>query len=177
MPGGPSNHRFPTPDRWMVIGKRKLPKPQPRPSAPFQSALGDLAIVCPTCRATSDGEMTGPFRDGRVPLDLEVNLWPCEHCDGVFVENAAFEAMVTEISNAAYALPSPWGTPGGRSCPACERPMLVELIGTTTVDRCVAHGIWFDQGELAEALEHCAPPPEEGVIGWLKRLFLGPRDL
>jgi len=154
----------------MVIGKRKRPKPVPRASAPFESKLGDLAIVCPTCRATCDAEMTGPFRDGRVPLDLTGNLWPCEYCDGVFVETAAFEAMVEDFLRAPYTLPAPSGTPGARACPACERQMLVELIGMTPVDRCAPHGIWFDQSELAEALEHLVPP-EGGLIAWIKKLF------
>jgi hypothetical protein len=157
----------------MVIGKRKKPKPHPREAAPFQSTLGDLMIVCPTCRGTGGEDGQGPFRDGRVPLDLTINLWPCEHCDGVFVETAAFEAMVVEIAGTAYSLPPVSGAPGKRGCPACDRPMAIELIGVTTVDRCAQHGIWFDQSELAEALENAAPPPG-GVIAWIKRLFFTP---
>lgn len=162
----------------MVIGKRKRPKPQPRPAAPFQSALGDLAILCPTCRGHSPaggagdaGEnRRGPYRDGRVPLDLTVNLWPCEYCDGVFVETAAFEAMVEDMAHAPYHLPEPSGAPGPRECPACERPMLTELIGSTPIDRCPQHGIWFDESELAEALQSAVPPPG-GIGAWLKRVF------
>lgn len=153
----------------MFIGKRKRPKPQPRPAVPFQSTLGDLMIVCPTCRPKDDG----PFRDGRSPLDLTINLWPCKHCDGVFVETAAFEAMVIEMTHAPYALPPISGAVGPRECPACERPMAVEAIGPAIVDRCAQHGIWFDESELAQALQSTMPP-EGGLIAWLKRLFFAP---
>lgn len=114
--------------------------------------------------------MSGPYRNGRVPLDLAVNLWPCEYCDGVFVETAAFEAMVEEMAHQPYHLPEPSGAPGPRECPACERPMLTELIGSTPIDRCPQHGIWFDESELAEALQSAVPPPG-GIGAWLRRVF------
>ncbi len=167
MPGG--GHRFPTPPEWMFIGTRKRPKPKPRPAAPFESALGDLMVVCPSCRPKDEG----PFRDGRAPLDLTINLWPCTHCDGVFVESAAFEAMVIEMAHVPYELPPISGAPGPRGCPACDRPMAVERLGTATVDRCAQHGIWFDETELAEALQ-TAVPASGGVLSWIKQLFFAP---
>jgi hypothetical protein len=52
--------------------------------------------------------------------------------------------------------------------------MMVEAFGDAIIDRCAAHGIWFDETELATALVSTAPAPPS-VGGWLKRLFFAPR--
>jgi hypothetical protein len=39
-----------------------------------------------------------------------------------------------------------------RACPRCARPMKPSLIEIVEVERCLAHGIWFDAGELERAL-------------------------
>jgi hypothetical protein len=162
MPGGGSNSRFPTPPERMVIGKRKWPTPEPRAAAPFESALAVDTLACPTC--TRAGEPTGV-------LALSGNLWPCETCDGVFVENVAFEAMVAEMCGKPWTLAAPSGATGARACPACTKPMLVETLGDVAeIDRCVEHGIWFDASELGEALATTAPP-EGGMVSWLKNVF------
>jgi hypothetical protein len=92
----------------------------------------------------------------------------------VFVENAAFEAMVVEMCHKPWTLAPPSGAVGTRACPACTKPMLVERLGDVAeIDRCVAHGIWFDETELGEALATTSPP-EGGMVSWLKNVFFAP---
>jgi Zn-finger nucleic acid-binding protein len=51
--------------------------------------------------------------------------------------------------------------------------MIAEPLATVAIDRCGVHGVWFDCGELASALEHIGEPPG-GLGSWLKRLFFDP---
>lgn len=44
----------------------------------------------------------------------------------------------------------------GRACAACAQPMKPLLLYDVPVDRCDAHGVWFDPGELAEVLHRSA---------------------
>lgn len=37
-------------------------------------------------------------------------------------------------------------------CPTCDKPMEPVRLGAVLLDRCPAHGIWFDPDELSEAL-------------------------
>jgi hypothetical protein len=106
----------------------------------------------------------------------------------VFVETAALEAMVSEMANEPWRLPPPApptiaptegdpyradGGADGRPCPSCGVGMIAEPLATVAIDRCGVHGVWFDCGELASALEHIGEPPG-GLGSWLKRLFFDP---
>ena len=59
-------------------------------------------------------------------------------------------------------LGKPQGTERVRTCPRCQTQMVKHLLYTIRIDRCEAHGIWFDQDEiqrvLAEALEDNREP-------------------
>jgi Zn-finger nucleic acid-binding protein len=44
-----------------------------------------------------------------------------------------------------------------------------ELEGAT-IDRCPAHGVWFDPQELETVLQRAGTEPT-GVVAWLRRLF------
>ena len=92
----------------------------------------------------------------------------------MFVENAPFEGMVADITHEPWTLPTCGPAPGPRHCPACDQRMMVEAYGDAVIDRCPAHGIWFDETELATALASTSPPARS-IGGWLKRLFFGPR--
>ncbi|MBX3160524.1 MAG: zf-TFIIB domain-containing protein [Deltaproteobacteria bacterium] len=107
----------------------------------------------------------------------------------MFVENAALEAMVTEMARQPWRLPAPQARAHGghegdpyrdrlndgevRGCPACQGAMVDEQIATVVIDRCATHGLWFDQGELATALANAVEPPK-GLGAWLKRVFVDP---
>jgi uncharacterized protein len=49
-----------------------------------------------------------------------------------------------------------------RACPRCDRPMEKVWLGTAPrvlLDRCPAHGLWFDHGELGSLIGQMAVAP------------------
>lgn len=49
-----------------------------------------------------------------------------------------------------------------RRCPRCDRAMDKVLAGVSArllLDRCAAHGLWFDHGELGALMRQLAPTP------------------
>jgi hypothetical protein len=154
--------------RAFVRRRKKLP---PREhSAPVPpSALHDRRLACPNPAC------------GAQALRFEVSRWSCDSCEGLFVENEALEALVGEMAGRPWELPpapalAPAGAaPGSRRCPACAAPLAIEQIEGVTVDRCPAHGVWFDPAELEAALQHVAGvDPAEELGSWLQRLFSRP---
>lgn len=98
--------------------------------------------------------------------------YACDHCAGTFVLDAAFEAMVMDISKSPWDLPPPTGAQGSRGCPVCRTAMLTEDIEQVPLDRCPQHGLWFDAVELRVTLERASGQFEpRGVRAWLERLF------
>jgi hypothetical protein len=122
----------------------------------FVSAHKDRRLGCPSCKETA--------------LDYEGDRWPCQTCAGAFVENEALAAMITEMSQKPWEPPAISGGPGERACPICKALMIVEVLEAVTIDRCAAHGVWFDDTELQTALHHAGGEPT-GLGGWLKQLF------
>ncbi len=103
----------------------------------------------------------------------------CEHCQGTLVPAAEVEDMLSSLLVEPFALPA--GTDGDRTCPCCTAKLArLELFGIA-VDRCAAHGVWFDGRELTLVLEaasgidpktiETATPAKRGVLGVLKSLF------
>ena len=130
---------------------------KPRVHSLFVSAYKDRRLGCPSCR--------------EVELDYCGERWACETCRGSFVENAALTAMVMDMTNAPWELPRVDGKVGERGCPMCGAAMLVEVLEAVTIDRCPAHGVWFDDHELEDALHHAGTGSPTSIGGWLKRLF------
>ena len=129
---------------------------RPRVHTLFVSAHKDRRLGCPSCKETA--------------LAYRGTRWECATCAGSFVENAALAAMVSEMSQQPWDVPVMSGAPGDRACPICAEPMIVEVLEAVTIDRCAPHGVWFDDTELAAALEHASAEPR-GIGGWLKQLF------
>jgi Zn-finger nucleic acid-binding protein len=86
--------------------------------------------------------------------------------------------LASAINDLTSLLPSfEWKDeqPGTRPCPQCAATMttcklLVQLDGSTehpkpVLDRCAAHGVWFDHGELAMVFEKIATKGFGGAIG------------
>ena len=128
---------------------------RPRVHTLFVSAFKDRTFACAAC--------AGPA------MEFRGDRWECTSCHGVFVEDAALTAMVTEMSNQPWALPAASGTDGDRVCPVCSKTMTSEKLETVAIDRCAGHGVFFDHDELAALLQHAGQPHEVG--SWVHRLF------
>jgi Zn-finger nucleic acid-binding protein len=52
------------------------------------------------------------------------------------------------------------GVYGERYCPVCDEKMDEPLVFDVPIDRCEAHGMWFDKAELARVIERSK------IVGW-----------
>lgn len=144
--------------RGLRISERRH-KPRPRdPVPPPSDPYAHRALPCPVCR---DDALA--FRGDR---------WSCARCDGTFVANAALAALVAEILDTPWEVPETTGLASTRSCPVCMDLMRIELLEGVEIDRCEAHGSWFDPAELGATLERAAGALRPAGFGaWLRRLF------
>ncbi|MBX3192061.1 MAG: zf-TFIIB domain-containing protein [Labilithrix sp.] len=72
---------------------------------------------------------------------------------------------------------------GERGCPRCGVTMMRVTVGSIVIDSCVAHGTWFDRGELDGVVSACRklkalqapedPSVIEGVAGAITFLVTG----
>jgi len=138
-----------------IAGWRNRPRHRAKTLSPV-NAHADQTLPCPACRTRE--------------LVFMGDRYGCDGCHGLFVENAALVAMVEDMTTATWELPPPTGAPGARSCPICAQPLADERLEGEPIDRCPAHGVWFDPNELGGVLHHAGAPPT-GLIGWLRRLF------
>ncbi|MBA3455078.1 MAG: zf-TFIIB domain-containing protein [Deltaproteobacteria bacterium] len=96
--------------------------------------------MCPTCRS---------------PLDARGRRFVCEPCTAVLVTSDELGELLRELRpNDTRALEQqlkPLG-PGPRPCPRCPVVMESVKLGDVPLDRCAAHGIWFDHDELERVL-------------------------
>jgi Zn-finger nucleic acid-binding protein len=123
------------------------------------NAFRDQQLLCPACAPPSELVFMG-------------DRYGCGECGGVFVENAALEAMIFDMSGTLFELPPLTGIPSERYCPMCRAVLVTEELQLVAIDRCAQHGVWFDPSELALALEHASGQHEaRGLRGWLKKLF------
>jgi hypothetical protein len=150
--GGPEGRRA------FVRFPRKLASREHSPPVP-PSELGDRYLACPTRGC------------GGSALRFEVSRWVCHGCEGLFVENAALEALIGEMGSRPWELPPAAGAPGERRCPACAATLTVEQLEGVTVDRCAEHGVWFDKAELEAALQHAVGVDGSSEqVSWWRRL-------
>jgi Zn-finger nucleic acid-binding protein len=129
-----------------------------QPTASPINLYADQRLACPACTTTE--------------LRFFGDRYACAQCTGTFVQNAALEAMIMDVSKEAFDLPLPTGIAGPRGCPVCTSPMLVEELEHVPIDRCGEHGVWFDPGELTVALERASGEFEpHGLRAWLHRVL------
>ncbi|TDI34332.1 MAG: hypothetical protein E2P00_06115 [Acidobacteria bacterium] len=125
--------------------------------------------MCPVC-----GEPMLSFQWEAVEIDR------CPHCFGVWLDAGELETilgttgMATGPLSAALAV-APDGIRSRRRCPRCPRRLREIRLATTpeiVLDRCrQGHGLWFDQGEVAQ-LVRCFSVGEEGrIASFLGDLF------
>ena len=138
-----------------IAAWRHRPRKRAKTLSPV-NAYRDQPLPCPVCRTRE--------------LAFLADRYGCDECHGAFVENAALEALVGEMTGAPWQVPAVTGAPGSRSCPICAEALSEERLEGATIDRCVKHGVWFDPKELEEVLQHAGAPPT-GLVGYLRRLF------
>jgi Zn-finger nucleic acid-binding protein len=100
--------------------------------------------ACPICAGLS----LERFGDG---------AWRCPSCTGAFVTDKALREKLQAVSRAPV-IAGGAGTHDGpvRACPQCAAPMGRAYISQVRIDRCDAHGTWFDAEELAYVLARAA---------------------
>jgi Zn-finger nucleic acid-binding protein len=85
----------------------------------------------------------------------------CHGCHGRFLEEAQILEMASDMQVPAVPLAFLPLSPRSDSplhCPTCDKPMEPVRLASVLIDRCPAHGIWFDPDELSEALLLFARP-------------------
>jgi len=105
----------------------------------------------------------------------------CPACDGAWVHEDALVGMLQERTSTLVVLPwQPRPGDQARSCAVCQQPMQTVNLGTVALDRCAAHGVWFDAHELKTLLHESKqfkaetkPHEHHGLLGALAKLFGG----
>ncbi len=144
---------------------RQEEEPLERPPASARRAAGDSPMLPPKSRALAApvvGEMAPRCPEDASELEVRGDAHACPSCGGLFVPSPAaarideeperFSGLDTSAAPAEAA-----GRPatGYRRCPVCSTMMSRFNYGKVSgvlVDRCPAHGVWFDQGELTAVL-------------------------
>jgi len=115
----------------------------------MSEALRDDFPVCPV-----DGSALEPVPDG--------SRYTCGSCKGIQIGEAAVVAVIAEVvEDAPKTLPlePPNREEPVRTCPHCATQMTKHLLYSIQIDRCAAHGIWFDGEELQRVLEKIGVDP------------------
>jgi len=128
----------------------------------------DPTLKCPACDATLRAFLTRQVCDG---------------CDGMLLTLEDLAGGIHDLTSITPTFAYRDEQPGARCCPHCRTAMtrcrLVLTLEEGTekprpeLDRCPAHGIWFDAEELAKVFEKVAGKGHGGGVG----RKIGERDL
>ena len=104
-----------------------------------------------------------------VALDARGTRWVCTRCHGILIADAEVSQMVADIVGdtlshfgwkGKIAEPQPLelqprtvAADDALTCPRCVATMEGHVLYGLDVDRCPAHGVWFDHQELENALQ------------------------
>lgn len=126
------------------------------------------AMNCPTCQ---------------VALAQAGRTFKCGTCDGAWVRAEVLVPMLEQTTATLVELPWQANTEDhDRACPECGTAMPTVKLGSVALDRCEAHGVWFDKKELvaligqAKAFRsdgHVAREHHDGLLKRLAKLFGG----
>lgn len=106
-------------------------------TAPFRTA----SVHCPRCPKAALG--AGPLRS-------------CPTCHGSWVAEETLSEHVAIMQTAPPRLQWSVAMRAALPCVVCRAPMETLSLFEVAVDRCRAHGVWFDTHELAEVLHRSA---------------------
>jgi Zn-finger nucleic acid-binding protein len=104
----------------------------------------------------------------------------CVACAGIWLDSGELELLFGDRAITAGFLnagdPAQVGTEKSRRCPICRKKMGKATSGgehPVVYDHCShGHGLWFDQGELAQVLEHGSTATGgDQVVHWLQEIF------
>jgi len=119
---------------------------------------------CPVC--------TTPLRGFRARL-------VCDTCEGMLAPLADLSSAIEDITGVAPSFDYEDVKPGKRACPQCAGTMdtlkLRVHLGDDvaepkpTLDRCAAHGLWFDTDELAAVFEKARAAHPGGSSGYVRK--------
>jgi Zn-finger nucleic acid-binding protein len=88
------------------------------------------------------------------------SLRVCLSCRGVWLTEAEISGRLRErCPGDSGALEFVEGDGTALPCPACSEPMAACYLEGVPVDRCVAHGVWFDIDELERTLKAARARP------------------
>jgi len=101
----------------------------------------------------------------------------CATCNGAWIAEETLVALLEQRTDTLVELA--WKPRAGdpRPCASCSAAMETVTLGDVQLDRCAAHGVWFDKDELAtllgEAKQFAAPPPERhaSLLDALRNVF------
>ena len=126
--------------------------------------------------------MSDPYRDKRLscpacnsPLREFRTRYACDSCDGMMLTLPDLAQAIHDLTSVMPAFEYRDAKPGKRSCPHCATTMSTckltlvleseEIEPKPVLDRCDAHGIWFDGEELAGVFEKIATKGYGGGVG------------
>jgi Zn-finger nucleic acid-binding protein len=127
-----------------------------------------MELTCPVCEA---------------PLDEAGRTSRCRLCDGAWISEEALVASLEQRASTLVDLPWKPRTDKPRPCAECKAEMQTVDLGSVQLDRCPAHGVWFDAHELAALIKQAKAftqkekdhphAQREGVMRKLAKLFGG----
>ena len=117
--------------------------------------------------------MSDPYRDRELscpacqqPLRTFHDRLVCDACNGIMVSIPDLSGAIEDLTSVVPQFTWDHEAPSQRACPQCGEMMIVckiildiegELLHPKPeLDRCEAHGAWFDSEELAKVLEKAA---------------------
>jgi Zn-finger nucleic acid-binding protein len=120
----------------------------------------DPELACPACKHTLRAYLTRHVCDG---------------CNGMLLTLADLGAAIHDLTSLEPTFELSHEKPGNRTCPHCRTAMSTCKLQVTLqeevehprpeLDRCPAHGLWFDDEELAQVLEKVAGKGFGGGVG------------
>jgi Zn-finger nucleic acid-binding protein len=79
----------------------------------------------------------------------------CSQCAGVWLDAQEAAVLLAPFGASSLRPAAPRAGTGPLACPHCKVAMaaLVTPVGGIEIDRCPAHGVWFDRDELAHVAD------------------------